>query len=466
MENIINNVFKSITSSNAKALWSALMKKLVICAALIATVSSLSLPVFAAEKSDLSYSGESYYATVKYGVNMRDKNDNIISYLGAGTNVNVLGTYIKDSSRVVIKHGNTIGTVLGVGLKKSGVSELTYSGSSYKATVKYGLNFRRKDDSIISYLKSGTNVYVLGIYTKDSSRAVVEYNGTIGTVLNAGLKKYDVSTGGNQSNSELKYSGTSYYGKVKNYLNVRDKNNNIIGTITQNEVVHVLGTYNNDETRVVIEYRGSKGTVLKAGLTAVSSGGNVSNSGNSYYAVTKNGLNMRDSKGNLICQIPRNSLVYVKEVYAKDKTRIVVSFYGIEGNILKDGVKEVKDAVFVSIYRQKVTLIKNGKLIAESDCVTGMENVRNTRRGAFKVEYMQRNRTLRGTNYKGVKYAQPVEFWVRFYGNTGFHSASYRSSFGGTIYKTNGSNGCVNLPYNFAKTLYNNAYIGMPVYVA
>ena len=34
--------------------------------------------------------------------------------------------------------------------------------------------------------------------------------------------------------------------------------------------------------------------------------------------------------------------------------------------------------------------------------------------------------------------------------------ATWRNSFGGTIYKTNGSHGCVNLPKNAAKTIYEN----------
>ena len=362
------------------------MKKFLIFVTLIALMFSLSLPVFAAEKGGFSYSGSSYDATVKYGLNLRDKNGNLIRYLNAGTYVHVLGVSNKDSSRIVVEYGNTIGTVLASGVKKC-------------------------------------------------------------------------------SDVGLAYSGKSYYGKVKHYLNVRDSKDNILGTITKDEVVRVFGTYNKDSSRVVIEWRNTKGTVLKAGLTEVGYNEKTYN-GKSYYAVTKNGLNMRDANGNFICYIPRNSLVYVKGAYAKDKSRVSVSFYGIEGNVLKDGVKEVKDAIFCSIYRQKVTLIKGGKLIAESSCVTGMENVRNTPRGAFNVNYMQRNRVLKGTNYKGVRYNQPVDYWIRFYKGNGFHDATYRSSFGGTIYKTNGSNGCVNLPYSFAKTLYTNAYIGMPVYVA
>ena len=38
----------------------------------------------------------------------------------------------------------------------------------------------------------------------------------------------------------------------------------------------------------------------------------------------------------------------------------------------------------------------------------------------------------------------------------GLHDASWRSSFGGSIYKTNGSHGCVNMPYSVAKAIYEN----------
>ena len=43
-----------------------------------------------------------------------------------------------------------------------------------------------------------------------------------------------------------------------------------------------------------------------------------------------------------------------------------------------------------------------------------------------------------------------------FNGGIGLHDASWRSSFGGSIYKTNGSHGCVNMPYSVAEAIYNN----------
>lgn len=333
------------------------------------------------------------------------------------------------------------------------------STTNYCAVVKYGVNMRDASGNFIRYLPAGTSVQVTGVNRKDSSRFDILYGNTSGNVLAAGVKK--------TTNNTLSYSGKSYYGKVKYYLNVRDKNGNVVGTITQGEVVHVLGTYNQDSSRVVFEWKnGQQCTVLKCGLMEVNY--TTGTTGKSYYAVITNGVNLRKSNGEFICYLPKNSLVHVMGGNAKDGNRVDVSFYDIEGNILASGVKRVDDAVFLSIYRQTSTLIVDGKLIAQSPVVTGIEGEvyrRPTRRGEFRVEFMQRYRTLNGTNYKGIDYSVPVEYWVRIYGHTGFHTAD-RDSFGGNIYKTNGSNGCINSPTPFAKALFENAYIGMPVYIA
>lgn len=50
-----------------------------------------------------------------------------------------------------------------------------------------------------------------------------------------------------------------------------------------------------------------------------------------------------------------------------------------------------------------------------------------------------------------------------FNGNIGMHGGYWRTSFGGTIYKANGSHGCVNLPLSVAKTVYENINAGTPV---
>jgi hypothetical protein len=53
-----------------------------------------------------------------------------------------------------------------------------------------------------------------------------------------------------------------------------------------------------------------------------------------------------------------------------------------------------------------------------------------------------------------------------FTGNVGIHDADgWRSSYGGEIYKTNGSHGCVNTPYEAAKTIFETISVGTAVVV-
>ena len=119
----------------------------------------------------------------------------------------------------------------------------------------------------------------------------------------------------------------------------------------------------------------------------------------------------------------------------------------------------------VDITNQKVFVYKDGELVIESDCVTGMANdpSRETPPGVYKVWSMDRNRILGTIETYG--YAQPVDYWIYFTEiDIGFHDL-LRSAYGGEIYKTNGSHGCVNLPLDVAAEMYDTVEIGYPVIV-
>lgn len=117
--------------------------------------------------------------------------------------------------------------------------------------------------------------------------------------------------------------------------------------------------------------------------------------------------------------------------------------------------------VEINLTAQHLYLYKNGSLVIDSDFVSGNPSKGNaTHTGVFGVTYTEKDATLKGQNY-----ATPVSFWMPFNGNEGMHDATWRSSFGGSIYKRNGSHGCVNLPYSVAQTIFENVSAGFPVFV-
>lgn len=118
--------------------------------------------------------------------------------------------------------------------------------------------------------------------------------------------------------------------------------------------------------------------------------------------------------------------------------------------------------VDVNLTAQTMTYYMNGYAVLASPCVTGKVSAgRGTPAGFYSIKAM-----VPGKRLKGPDWDVWVNYWMRFTdGAIGLHDASWRSSFGGNIYQTNGSHGCVNLPPDVAATLYGMVTIGTPVVV-
>lgn len=121
-----------------------------------------------------------------------------------------------------------------------------------------------------------------------------------------------------------------------------------------------------------------------------------------------------------------------------------------------------KNYVEISIAAQTMWVYKDGECVVSTPVVTG-----NSARGhdtpsggVWAVDARITDYTLTGQDYN-----TEVSYWLPFNGNVGIHDATWRSSFGGSIYKTNGSHGCVNTPLSAMKTVYENVQIGYPVVV-
>ncbi|MCB6608613.1 L,D-transpeptidase family protein [[Clostridium] symbiosum] len=115
--------------------------------------------------------------------------------------------------------------------------------------------------------------------------------------------------------------------------------------------------------------------------------------------------------------------------------------------------------VEINLTAQHLYFYKDGNLVVDSDFVSGnLSRGWGTPAGTYPLNYKQRNAVLKGENYR-----TPVDYWMPFNGGIGMHDATWRGTFGGTIYKTNGSHGCINLPHSVAKKIYENISSGIPV---
>ncbi|MCI8322674.1 MAG: L,D-transpeptidase family protein [Lachnospiraceae bacterium] len=115
--------------------------------------------------------------------------------------------------------------------------------------------------------------------------------------------------------------------------------------------------------------------------------------------------------------------------------------------------------VEINLTAQHMFLYQNGECVLESDFVSGNPGKGNaTPPGIYGITYKERNATLNGETY-----STPVNFWMPFNNNVGMHDATWRSEFGRNIYMTNGSHGCVNLPYAVAQEIYGYVEKNTPV---
>lgn len=121
----------------------------------------------------------------------------------------------------------------------------------------------------------------------------------------------------------------------------------------------------------------------------------------------------------------------------------------------------------ISISEQMMWCYKDGKLLVETPVVTGNVNREGSATpygSVWAIDAKKRNATLGTIDTMG--YSSPVNYWMPFNGNVGIHDADgWRSNYGGTIYLTNGSHGCINTPEDAVAQIYDAVEIGTAVVV-
>ncbi len=145
------------------------------------------------------------------------------------------------------------------------------------------------------------------------------------------------------------------------------------------------------------------------------------------------------------------------------KTKVYGTVSLISAKVLANslGVDVGNTYIEIDISDQHMWYIVKGDVYVSTDVVTGNYNSSDTPTGVYSINNMARNVSLVGADYVSF-----VEYWMAFIGSSyGIHDASWRSSFGGNIFRGNGSHGCVNTPYDAVKKIYNHASVGTPVVI-
>lgn len=123
--------------------------------------------------------------------------------------------------------------------------------------------------------------------------------------------------------------------------------------------------------------------------------------------------------------------------------------------------------VEIDLTAQHLWYYEDGTLKFQCDIVSGQTTsaARTTLPGVYKVWYKSTNYRLQGWNEDGDTWDSDCNYWIRVaIVGIGLHDTVWRgNSFGGNIYKYNGSHGCINMPLAGAKYIYDNVKTDTPV---
>ena len=159
--------------------------------------------------------------------------------------------------------------------------------------------------------------------------------------------------------------------------------------------------------------------------------------------------------------------VYVRvrpyRIIGKSKTKVLGMTKVLKAKVVASpyGARVGDTYIEIDISDQHLWYFVDNDVYVSTPVVTGTYNSTDTPTGTFYINNKDRNVSLVGADYVSF-----VEYWICFIGSSyGIHDASWRSSFGGDIFRSNGSHGCVNTPYDAVKKIYNRVDVGTAVVI-
>ncbi len=126
-----------------------------------------------------------------------------------------------------------------------------------------------------------------------------------------------------------------------------------------------------------------------------------------------------------------------------------------------------KTFIEVDLSDQYMWYIVEGNVALETAVVTGRPYDHSTPPGVYDVLWTTTNTVLVGNIVPETgepEYETHVDYWMPVtHSGIGFHDAPWQPAFGGDMYWTNGSHGCINMPWDSAAALYSMVSSGTPV---
>lgn len=171
-------------------------------------------------------------------------------------------------------------------------------------------------------------------------------------------------------------------------------------------------------------------------------------------------LALFDDNGNIIYTVEKYDKLTITKIFEnKVECFTTDGYFGYtDFNLLKQLPETYAE---VDISMQKVYCYYQGEIVLIADCVTGIPTYVTTK-GTNKG-YTEINGKAYDTKLMGDA---PADIFISFNSDgEGFHDARWRSKFGGEIYLTNGSHGCVNMRLEDVKVLDNYLKAGDHVLV-
>lgn len=120
----------------------------------------------------------------------------------------------------------------------------------------------------------------------------------------------------------------------------------------------------------------------------------------------------------------------------------------------------------IDLSAQHLWFYSGGMLLYDCDIVSGQTTsmARTTLPGVYKVWYKALNYRMIGTNADGESWDSRCNYWISVsLCGIGLHDTVSRTEYGGDVYKYNGSQGCINMPLEGAKLIYEKAEMDTPV---